>query len=96
MRSGSVIQFPQERAEIAATRAAAAEQGRLRTPGGDIRPGEPVQVVGIVPAIRESIFEKEVGHVDLCAVRARLSEQRLLLREVRAAYPPEAKPTPRS
>ena len=58
---GQLIQFPKDRRAIAAGDDARAGAGSVDDGGGDIRPGDPVEVVGIVPAVRESIFEKEAG-----------------------------------
>ena len=58
---GQLIQFPKSRRALSSGDNASGEGGTPDDGGGDIRPGEPVQVVGIVPAVRESLFEKEVG-----------------------------------
>ena len=59
---GQLIQFPKDRRSVAAADKDSAPVGFSHdAESGDIRPGEPVQVVGIVPAVRESIFEKEAG-----------------------------------
>jgi predicted permease len=58
---GQLIQFPKDRRPAAAGDGAQDGAGSSDENSGDIRPGESIEVVGIVPAIRESLFEKEVG-----------------------------------
>ena len=58
---GQSLQFPKDKRALAAADDKTSKTGFSEEGGGDIQLGEPVQVVGIVPAIRESIFEKEAG-----------------------------------
>ncbi|MFL6520824.1 MAG: ABC transporter permease [Chthoniobacterales bacterium] len=53
---GQRIQFPPDRRAAAEPLAAAADNR-----SGDIQPGDSIEVVGIVPAIREELFMKEPG-----------------------------------
>ena len=54
---GQRIQFPPDRRAAAAPAAPAVAE----SDNGDIKPGESIEVVGIVPAIREELFTKEPG-----------------------------------
>ena len=45
---------------------------------GEIRRGEPIEIIGIVPAIKNRLFEKRAGRFALPAFLPRLSERRFL------------------
>ncbi len=57
---GQRIQFPSETAP-AAKDGGKSGAGSFEEASGDIKPGESIEVVGIVPVIRDSIFSKDPG-----------------------------------
>ena len=57
---GQRIQFPNEKTPVAAD-GGQGGAGEFRDGGGDIRPGESIEVIGIAPTVRDAIFEKEPG-----------------------------------
>ena len=57
---GQRIQFPSETAP-AAKDGGKSGAGSFEEASGDIKPGESIEIVGIVPVIRESIFSKDPG-----------------------------------
>jgi hypothetical protein len=92
---GQLIQFPKSRRDVAAGDNGREGTGTSDDSGGDIRPGEPVQVIGIVPAVRESLFEKEVGS-SIYVPFARGYQSAVFFFVKFARLPPAAKPMPRN
>jgi predicted permease len=58
---GQRLQFANDRAPVAAGEGSHGGAGTFDDAGGDIKPGDPVEVIGIIPAVRESLFEKDPG-----------------------------------
>ncbi len=49
---------------------------------GNIKPGDPIEIVGIVPSTRGALFEKGTARLNLRSFCARIPERRLLFRAV--------------